>query len=191
MEHRTLVGRQRRDAAHLVVWLSDGVLDPRAPFVALGATLREGQRGVLRLPKKVALGWFDRRRLSAAYRRAAVLVMPSRWQEPFGIVGLEALTLGTPVAVWDSGGVRERHPGGELLLPWATSTGWSGPFASARDRQAIPRAGSSSRSSFAGWKPCTRARPELKDLPYLEPDDIVAVLEFAARQHDHPVLRSA
>ena len=31
----------------------------------------------------------------------------------------------------------------------------------------------------------------LKDLPYLEPDDIVAVLEFAARQNDHPVLRSA
>ena len=64
------------------------------------------------------LGWLDRRRLSAAYRRAAVLVMPSRWQEPFGIVGLEALTLGTPVAAWDSGGVREWHPGGELLVPW-------------------------------------------------------------------------
>lgn len=31
----------------------------------------------------------------------------------------------------------------------------------------------------------------LEDLPYLEPDDIVAVLEFAARQNDHPVLRSA
>ena len=31
----------------------------------------------------------------------------------------------------------------------------------------------------------------LQDLPYLEPDDIVAVLEFAARQNDHPVLRSA
>ncbi len=64
------------------------------------------------------LGWLDRRRLSAAYRRAAVLVMPSRWQEPFGIVGLEALTLGTPVAAWDSGGVREWHPGGGLLVPW-------------------------------------------------------------------------
>ena len=63
------------------------------------------------------LGWLDRRRLSAAYRRAAVLVMPSRWQEPFGIGGLEALTLGTPVAAWDSGGVREWHPGGELLVP--------------------------------------------------------------------------
>ena len=64
------------------------------------------------------LGWLDRRRLSSAYRRAAVVVMPSRWQEPFGLVGLEALTLGTPVAAWDGGGVREWHPGGELLAPW-------------------------------------------------------------------------
>lgn len=31
----------------------------------------------------------------------------------------------------------------------------------------------------------------LRDLPYLEPDDIAAVLDFAARQNDHPVLRSA
>ncbi len=31
----------------------------------------------------------------------------------------------------------------------------------------------------------------LVDYSYLEPDDITAVLEFAARQNDHPVLRSA
>jgi uncharacterized protein (DUF433 family) len=31
----------------------------------------------------------------------------------------------------------------------------------------------------------------LEDYPYLAPDDITAVLEFAARQNDHPVLRSA
>jgi uncharacterized protein (DUF433 family) len=31
----------------------------------------------------------------------------------------------------------------------------------------------------------------LEDYPYLESDDISAVLEFAARQNDHPVLRSA
>ena len=31
----------------------------------------------------------------------------------------------------------------------------------------------------------------LADYPYLEADDITAVLEFAARQNDHPVLRSA
>jgi uncharacterized protein (DUF433 family) len=31
----------------------------------------------------------------------------------------------------------------------------------------------------------------LADYPYLERDDIAAVLEFAARQNDHPILRSA
>ena len=31
----------------------------------------------------------------------------------------------------------------------------------------------------------------LTDYPYLEAEDIAAVLEFAAKQNDHPVLRSA
>jgi uncharacterized protein (DUF433 family) len=31
----------------------------------------------------------------------------------------------------------------------------------------------------------------LADYPYLQVEDIVAVLEFAAKQNDHPVLRSA
>ena len=31
----------------------------------------------------------------------------------------------------------------------------------------------------------------LADYPYLEADDITAILEFAAKQNDHPVLRSA
>ena len=84
------------------------------------------------------LGWLDRRRLSAAYRRAAVLVMPSRWQEPFGIVGLEALALGTPVAAWDSGGVREWHPGGDLLVPWGDVDGLAGALRSG-PRQGVDR----------------------------------------------------
>ncbi len=31
----------------------------------------------------------------------------------------------------------------------------------------------------------------LADYPYLEPDDITAALEFASRQSDHPIVRSA
>ena len=60
-----------------------------------------------------------------------------------------------------------------------------------------------------GGRPCIRGRrirvkdvPDLlaagathdeilSDYPYLQPEDITAVLEFAARQNDHPVLRSA
>ena len=86
-------------------------------------------------------GWLDRRRLSAAYRRAAVLVMPSRWQEPFGIVGLEALTLGRPVAAWDSGGVGEWHPGGELLVPWGDVDGLAGALRMGPDQRVDPPRG--------------------------------------------------
>lgn len=53
------------------------------------------------------LGWLDRGALARFYRRAAAVVLPSRWQEPFGIAGIEALSMGTPVAAWNSGGVGE------------------------------------------------------------------------------------
>ena len=62
------------------------------------------------------LGWVGRARLSAVYRRARALLLPSRWQEPFGIAGLEALSMGVPVVAWESGGVSEWHPG--PLAPW-------------------------------------------------------------------------
>src|SRR5690606_14974274 len=54
----------------------------------------------------------------AIYRRARALLMPSRWQEPFGIAGIEALAHGVPVVAYDSGGIADWHPGGDLLVPW-------------------------------------------------------------------------
>ena len=98
---------------------SGGARVPPLPFVVAGTgpLRRDLEAEGVEVP-----GGLDCRHLSAAYRRAAVLVMLSRWQEPFGIVGLEALTLGTPVAARDSG-VREWHPGGELLVPWGEVDG--------------------------------------------------------------------
>jgi glycosyltransferase involved in cell wall biosynthesis len=66
-------------------------------------------------PEMEVLGWVERDRLSGLYRRARALVLPSRWQEPFGIVGLEALSFGVPVVAWESGGVSEWHPGPGLV----------------------------------------------------------------------------
>ena len=57
------------------------------------------------------LGWLDPPSLSRVYRRARALLMPSRWQEPFGIAGLEALTMGVPVVAWESGGIFEWNVG--------------------------------------------------------------------------------
>ena len=69
------------------------------------------------------LGWVPHERMASLYARARVLLMPSRWQEPFGIVGLEALSMGVPVVAWESGGVHEWHPGGQLLVQWGDRTG--------------------------------------------------------------------
>jgi glycosyltransferase involved in cell wall biosynthesis len=60
-------------------------------------------------------GWVERGQLSSLYKRARALLLPSRWQEPFGIVGIEALSFGVPVVAWESGGVTEWHPGPGLV----------------------------------------------------------------------------
>jgi len=60
-------------------------------------------------------GWVNHEQLAAWYRRAQALLIPSRWQEPFGIVGIEALTFQVPVVAYDSGGIREWHPGPGLV----------------------------------------------------------------------------
>jgi glycosyltransferase involved in cell wall biosynthesis len=62
------------------------------------------------------LGWLPHDRLARLLARARALLMPSRWQEPFGIAGLEALSVGVPVVAWQSGGIREWHPG--PLVDW-------------------------------------------------------------------------
>lgn len=52
-------------------------------------------------------GWIDRATLAGWYRAADVVAVPSAWPEPFGIVGLEAMTAGKVVVATDIGGIRE------------------------------------------------------------------------------------
>lgn len=67
------------------------------------------------------LGWVGRAELARLYQRARALLLTPRWQEPFGIVGLEALSFGVPVVAWDSGGVREWSP--SPLVSWGDVEG--------------------------------------------------------------------
>ncbi len=53
------------------------------------------------------LGWLDAGAFHDQLDRARALLFPARWQEPFGIAGVEALAHGTPVVVADVGGTRD------------------------------------------------------------------------------------
>jgi glycosyltransferase involved in cell wall biosynthesis len=55
----------------------------------------------------VFAGWLTGDALADAYRRAAVVVVPSRWPEPFGIVGIEAFAFVRPVVAFRVGGIPE------------------------------------------------------------------------------------
>lgn len=59
----------------------------------------------------VFLGWRDD--AERLFDDADVCVFPSRWNEPFGLVGVEAFTHGVPVVAFDVGGVREWLDPGE------------------------------------------------------------------------------
>lgn len=103
---RDAVAAWRRSGVDLPLVLA-GTGPLRAELTTLAA---RGDGPGLEVP-----GWVERDRLSGLYRRARALVLPSRWQEPFGIVGLEALHFGVPVVAWESGGVAEWHPGPGLV----------------------------------------------------------------------------
>jgi glycosyltransferase involved in cell wall biosynthesis len=119
----------------------------RLPLVFAGTG---PQRGALERSGFEVRGWLSPAALAAAYRSAAALLMPSRWQEPCGIVGLEALALGTPVVAWESGGVAEWHPG--PLAPWGDTGALAGLL----------------QDALAGHLPAPRARPGFERATALE-----------------------
>ncbi len=63
------------------------------------------------------LGWLSPEAFRRELRRARMLLFPGRWQEPFGMVGLEALAAGTPVVVAAGGGTDEWAGAGCLRTP--------------------------------------------------------------------------
>ncbi len=60
------------------------------------------------------LGWVAHDELQRRIRRARALLFPAFWQEPFGILGIEALAQGTPVIVTARGGTTDWSDSGCL-----------------------------------------------------------------------------
>ena len=63
--------------------------------------------------------WADRRKMSELLAGAISVWLPSLWAEPFGIVGLEAMSMARPVVASDVGGVADwlRHEENGFLVP--------------------------------------------------------------------------
>lgn len=53
------------------------------------------------------VGWAAREKHLDYYRQAAVVVVPSLWPEPFGMVGIEAMSYAKPVVAFKVGGIPE------------------------------------------------------------------------------------
>lgn len=53
------------------------------------------------------IGKVDDRQKNVFYRHASALLMPNRWNEPFGLVLVEAMATGTPAIVTDRGALPE------------------------------------------------------------------------------------
>jgi glycosyltransferase involved in cell wall biosynthesis len=82
----------------------------RLEIAGEGSAALELRQRVDQLGIKQSVSFKDRiSQLSVAklYSCASVVVMPSTWPEPFGKVGIEAMSRGTPVIATDVGGVRD------------------------------------------------------------------------------------
>lgn len=70
-------------------------------------------------------GWVDAERRTELLRNADVLIVPSLWPEPFGMVGIEAGSVGVPAVAYGTGGIVDwLRPGenGELAEPYDESS---------------------------------------------------------------------
>ena len=77
----------------------------------------------------------DRGLIPGAYADADAVLFPVRWKEPFGLVPLEAMAVGTPVVASGRGGGAEYLREGENCLIADPDTG-AGPLADAVRRLA-------------------------------------------------------
>lgn len=80
----------------------------------IGMAKERARVAAMRLSDRVTFrGWLLDEALTDAYRDAAVVVVPSRWPEPFGIVGIEAMAFARPVVAFGVGGIPEWLNDGE------------------------------------------------------------------------------
>jgi glycosyltransferase involved in cell wall biosynthesis len=116
----------------------------QAPFRAIIVGKGNAEAGLRKLSHDLGLadrvefaGWVDNEELSRYYAQSDVLAVPSRWPEPFGLVGLEAMRHAKAVVAFNVGGIPDwlTHGHTGLLVP----PGDVGGFAGALQRLLVDR----------------------------------------------------
>jgi glycosyltransferase involved in cell wall biosynthesis len=69
--------------------------------------------------RTVFTGWLGSEAIETLYARADVVICPSVWDEPFGLVGIEAMAHSKPVIAFEVGGIPDwlSHGSTGLLVP--------------------------------------------------------------------------
>jgi glycosyltransferase involved in cell wall biosynthesis len=119
-----------------------------APLVVAGAGPDEGRLRKLADETVSFTGLLPPDELAALRRRAAVVLVPSRWEEPCPYAVLDALAAGVPVLASDRGGLPELVGAGEAVAAddesaWTEALGalWRDPaLRRARGEQGLARA---------------------------------------------------
>ena len=84
--------------------------DASLMIVGDGAYLSKAKKVAhrLKLERRVRFaGWLDDTETSECYQAAQLVVIPSLWPEPFGIVGIEAMAHGKAVIAYNVGGISD------------------------------------------------------------------------------------
>jgi len=98
----------------------------KTPFQAVIAGKGNAEEPLRKLSESLGLkervefrGWVANDELPKLYGQAQVVAVPSRWPEPFGLVGLEAMRNGRAVVAFNSGGIPDwlGHERTGLLVP--------------------------------------------------------------------------
>jgi glycosyltransferase involved in cell wall biosynthesis len=89
---------------------------------AIATTTRGGEVA----PGVHGTGWIPHRGMPDVYRRAKVVVVPTLWPEPFGLVALEAMACGRPVVATDIGGLSGTVGQTGLIFPPGDAAALSG-----------------------------------------------------------------
>jgi len=113
-------GRLTRDKGILDI-LSLAAALPDVPVTVMGTGLLEGEvrARATALPNLTLTGFVDPTRVVGIVNRARLLVLPSRCHEAGSLAAVEAMSVGTPVVAYASGGLSEyvADAGAGLVVP--------------------------------------------------------------------------